>query len=642
MTTGLNIGARGVSRKQTVAELNDLAVVLPMARTISHRGTKVNNHGIPAPGGRLKTSLVSGSLSGTFLIAAALYDPDYDARGAVCSVQSVTITNKAIKYFTQSLTGLLSNTRVKQIIFYRTLAGGSVLFENGYQSLTGGSITSTAVVLTRNQSDAFISANDTAKIGTQAPRVIPADKYGAIKRHGQRLFARAPADYYGKMYTSSAAARAWGQGSITANRAIWGEADSADAFPSDNAVNIGPSVPLRALAPLGDALAVFNDFQTFLWIYRDDPDGNTGDGSIQDMFTGRGAVTDKAAINVDGKLFVMDRRGWYEYGGGQATLDITDDIRPMLDRINWGEVAQISGAYDDQRIMWFVPLDGDTECKHALVIDRVAYQANQGAYWWLYYFPMGVRDADSYVIGRDNFSRTRGIDGTRRIRIITTDGVEMDITPGSYRDGVHPSWDAEGYTSAAAAKTFRKRGGGTFKTSNIDVRGLYVKFDNDRTPDPLLIASATTTTFTLNTSLTTNLTQSTAYTIGGIKAYWKSPQMDMGDPMAKKTGYGIVLRYKPTGLNNRFRVRMEADRRGPEINMVSTTQTGWRATRLKDFVQVDTGGKYASNGRTGLVELPVHTRSWNELQVEVGSSNVDNPWRVAGMLVRHNSTKQNR
>ena len=639
MASALTIGNDDTSRKQTVAELNDLAIVLPRAKTISNRGTKVNDHGIPIANGTMANSTVSGSLTGTYLFGVTFYDPDYDADGAPRSLTSAALTNQTKRFNVRSLT--TTNTRVKRLRFWRSLAGGNVLFL-AHETSTIGLGTASAVSTVRlNMSDATISANDTLKIGSQAKRVIPRDKYGFGIRHGQRIFAFAPANYYGKMFSSSSASRAYGDGSITANRAIWSEADSADAFPSDNAVNIGPTLPHRSARGIGDAVAVMQDSETYLWIYRDDPDGNTGDGSIQNMFTGRGAISFKGCINVDGKLFVMDRRGWYEYGGGQATLDITDEIRPMLDRINWAEAAQISGTYDDERIYFFVPLDGDTECKHALVIDRVAYQANQGAYWWLYHYPMGVRDSDSYINGRDPYSVARGLSGVRLAAVQTTDSGEM-ILSRAYRDGAHPNWSAEGYTSAAASMTFRKGGGGLFKSSNIDARGCMVKFDHDRLPNALLIASATSLAFTLSASLGFSLPKSTAYTIGGIKAYWRSPQLDFGTPHDKKNGFGMDLRFKPQAINNRARVTTLADRRGPEINTASTVQTGWRATRFKDYVQFDTGGTFDSNGRTGFIELPIQTRNWSELQVEIGSSNVDNPWRVTGMSIRQKANKTNR
>ena len=639
MTQALHIGNDDTSRKQTVAELNDLAIVLPRARTISHRGTKVNDHGIPIPTGTMANSTIAGSLTGTYLFGFTFYDPDYDAESAPRSLTSAALTAQTKRFNVRSLTS--TNTRVKRIRGYRSLAGGNVLFLALETSTIGLGTASATSTVRFNMSDATISANDTLKIATQAKRVIPRDKYGMAIRHGVRLFPAAPANYYGKMFTSSTAPRAYAEGSITANRVIWSEADSADAFPSDNAVNVGGTDPNRSLRGIGDAIAVFKDNETFLWIYRDDPDGNTGDGSIQNMFTGRGAITFKAAINVDGKLFVMDRRGWYEYGGGQATLDITDEIRPLLERINWAVSAEISGTFDDDRIYWSLPLDGATECYHVLVLDRIAYQANQGAYWWLYYYPMGVRDLDSHINGRDPYSVARGLSGMRLAAAITSNGDEMVLSKG-YRDGAHPNWTAEGVTSAAAAKTFRKLGGGLFKSSNIDARGCMVKFDDDRRPDPLLIASATSLTFTLAASLGANIAAGTAYTIGGIKAYWKSPNLDFGTPHDKKNGFGIDLRFVPQGINNRARMKVMADRRGPEIVVKSTTQTGWRATRNKDFVEFDTGGTFASNGRTGFVELPMHSRNWCETQIEIGSSNVDNPWRLSGMVIRQKANKTNR
>ena len=658
MGTPLNIGHDGVSRKQTIAELNGQVVIMPLAKAMTNRGTKVNSHGLPSPMGQPSVTTANGSLTGSYIFAASLHDKDYDTYGApTCIVSTGSQTNKRFVVKVRSLTH--SNTRNLEYAIWRTLAGGNVLFLDGVASLTASSYVT-------NKSDATISVNDTLKVGTQAARPLAAGTYAFVIRHGARVFAMGSADYFGRQAVASVVAanafRTTGTVQVAAksgatftsatltrvalgNQAGWCESENPDDFRSDNEVEVGGPEPIRSAADIGTGqIAVFKDDDTFLWAYRDDPDRNTGDGSIQQMHTGRGAITFKSVVNVDGSIFVMDRRGWYVYGGGNAVLDLTEEIRPIIERINWERVDEIHGSYDDERIYWFLPLDGDVECKHALYLDRQAYQSNQGAFWWLARLPQGIRDSSSYINGRDALSLARGLAGRRLVKVITTRGLEYDIVPGMLSDGLHPELTQSGYTSTGSA-TFGGLNGvnGQFRYSDtVDARGTFVKFAHPRTPDPILISSATSARFTLSNGVGFTMPKSTAYAIAAIPTYWKSGIMDFGSAHDPKSGKGMDLRFVPTGVNARFQVQFNADRLGPAMNLSSTTATGWRGQQGKDYVEVDAGGNVTSAGRTGYVEIPVNARSFGQLQVTIASSNVNTHYRVSDMQITQRSKKTNR
>lgn len=660
MAQTLNIGNEDFSRKITCAELNGHVVLMPIAKTITHRGTKVNNHGLPTPIGKIATSTLTGSLTGSYLFAVSLHDKDYDSYGPpTCLITTGSQTNKKFRVKLRSLT--YSNTRNLEYAVWRTLAGGNVMFLDGVTSVA-------ASTYTTNNTDAYLSARDTLKVGTQAARALAAGTYAFVIKHGARIFGMGSANYYGKTNVSSLTATfAFATvgsyqvmartGTSTAytsaafprtalgNLAGWCEANQPDDFRSDNEVEISGPEPIRSAADCGTGqLAVFKDNETLLWTYRDDPDHNTGDGSLQNMNTGRGAVTFKSVINVDGQVFVMDRQGFYVYGGGNAVLDLTEEIRPVLERVNWQVVADIHGCYDDERIMWFLPLDGDTECRHCLYLDRQSYQANQGAYWWLANIPQGARDSSSYINGRDSLSLARGVAGKRIARIMTTYGLEYDIMPGMFSDGLHPALTQSGYTSTGSA-TFGGLNGvnGQFRYSSVqDARGCYVRFGHSRTPDPILISSATSTRFTLQNGVGFTMPKSTAYTIAAIHTQWKSGVLDFGGAHDKKVAFGMDMRFQPLGVNARMQLQFVADRMGPAIHLASTTQTGWRAGRGKDHVEVDMGGNVTSAGRSGFVEIPVPAKAFGQLQIVLQSSAVNCPWRVTDLEVIQKSRRTDR
>lgn len=656
MPQTLNIGNEDFSRKQTIAELNGHVVIMPIAKSVTHRGTKVNNHGLPTPIGTLATSAISGSLTGSFLFAVSLHDKDYDSYGPpTCIVSTGSQTNKRFRVKLRSLT--YTNTRNLEWAIFRTLTGGNVLFLDGVTSVA-------ASTYSTNNSDAFLSARDTLKVGTQAARALAAGTYAFVLKHGARIFGFGSADQYGKqLVTSIAAAHAFqttGSYRVAAksstvftsaaftrvalgNQMGWCEANNPDDWRSDNIVEIGGPEPIRSAADAGTGqIAIFKDFETYLEAYRDDPDHNTGDGSVQNMNTGRGAVTFKSVINVDGQIFVMDRQGFYVYGGANAILDLTEEVRPIMDRINWERVADISGGYDEERIVWFLPLDGDNECRHALYLDRMAYQSNLGAYWWLANLPQGVRDCSSYINGRDALSMARGVAGKRILRIVTTYGLEYDITGGALSDGLHPALTAQGYTSTGSA-TFGGLNGvnGQFRySSTVDARGCYVRFGHPRTPDPILISSATSSRFTVG-GIGFNLPKSTAYTIAAIHTRWASGQLDFGGAHDKKIAYGMDVRFAPLGVNARMQIQFVPDRLGPAINLTSKVETGWRGTRGKDYVEVDMGGNATSAGRSGFVEVPVSARAFGQLQIVLASSTVC-PFRITDLEVTQKPQRTDR
>ncbi len=195
MAQTLNIGNEDFSRKNTCAELNGHVVIMPIAKTITHRGTKVNNHGLPTPIGRIATSTLTGSLTGSYLFAVTLHDKDYDSYGPpTCLISTGSQTNKKFRVKLRSLT--YSNTRNLEYAVFRTLAGGNVMFLDGVTSVA-------ASTYTTNNTDAFLSARDTLKVGTQAARALAAGTYAFVIKHGARIFGMGSANYYGKTNVSS-------------------------------------------------------------------------------------------------------------------------------------------------------------------------------------------------------------------------------------------------------------------------------------------------------------------------------------------------------------------------------------------------------------------------------------------------------
>lgn len=614
----VHVGLFDYPRKTTVADMNGIAVFVPEMKSMT-TDQQVNDAGIPQPDAAPGGSNGAGVLTGDYIYKITYYDEDRDEEGqGSATLTRSSLSSNKVTLDISALTNRTSNTRVTHWRVYRSLAGGQVLFRVATVAIGTDTYED-------NNTDATISALDTLRINEQAFKAPVANTYGFIVKHGTRLFMFGPADYYD--YDSS-----------VVNWAAWTNSGSADQWPDENTNEIGNKDPIRSATPMGDALIVFKEDEICMWLYQNNPDGQVGDGRIEPMGVGRGAVTFKSVVNVDGMIYALDRRGIYEYRGGQSVLDMTEPIRGIFDRINWDQQAQFCGTYDDKHIMWFVALDDDTNMRHALVLDRQALQNGRGVFWWLYELPQYVRDCTSFIQGRSTLAKAFHQAGRRFAGVITLEGYSY-VFANVYSDGVHPDMDAEGVTAGASDQAFTVTGA-DYDIGNADLAGCYVKFDHTDTPEPLLIASSSTNTFTLDSALSRNLPAGTSFKIGRIKAYWKSSQLDGGDNTSVKDFQYAHITHEPTGDNGTFEVRFSGDRLAPNLSQLDEDQTGWSASENGDSVSVDTGGNLGDEGRDGIVRIPIHSRDSRYIQVQFESENYT-PWKVVGYKITGNSKKSN-
>ena len=96
---------------------------------------------------------------------------------------------------------------------------------------------------------------------------------------------------------------------------------------------------------------------------------------------GMGAFTNQAVVNVDGTLYWMGANGIFMWGGSGDPVSLSDPdnepgaypfgIKRTLDRLNLAQRDMIVGNYNstEKVIRWFVPLDGETSNRYAVVYD---------------------------------------------------------------------------------------------------------------------------------------------------------------------------------------------------------------------------------------------------------------------------------
>ena len=665
------------SYKLSAAELNNQVVVVPPGITLSKAATTHNPTGLPIPNPAPSAveAGTAGSLTGVYLYAVRCVDTTTGTYSAPSSTVQVTATSNMVSLVFASLTNTTSNSRVNALDIGRTLAGGNVLF-------WAKRVAHTATSWVDSLSDARISANDTFKVANQAYRQLPQDTYRGILAHMERLFVWGNPAFKGDTDVTNSIGRFRGSpraltgaaglvpgspvfaatvqaaGGVTAatqkqalipgatvydgkgNQIRWCEKDNPDAWPTNNIADIGGPEELRSAAAMGSDIYWFKRDSVWRHSYGTDPDHNTGDGSIYDMEVGRGACTEKSVVNVDGSLFCFDPKGIYQYRGGQSVFELAEAIQPLWERINWDHEAQISGAYDEERVYWFVPLDGESECRYAFVFDRLALESGRGVRWWLYHIPAGVRDASSGYVGNDADSTSFGLAGRRVCAIITAAGYEF-ILANVHRDGVHPELAATGTTSTAASTVFGSAG--PFLSGNNDVLGCPVVFKHDRFPGTYIIQSCAAGNFVLaGGSLGSTVPAGTSFVIGGITSWWRSRYFAAEGPHDKKTGYDLDIEFFPVGKNTQINAWVAGDRMANVLNARSSEHTGHAHRKYDDTILVDMGGKLQSHGRTGFASIPMHTYDYGYLQIGVGASNVDTLYHITAFAVVEKRKRTNR
>ena len=474
--------------------------------------------------------------------------------------------------------------------------------------------------------------NNTLQVAEQSFKVPAKNTYGWVVQAKNHLMAGGAADYYD-------------DASAYRNKVAWSGIDTQtglpfpEGWPDENVGTVQNSGEhLRGGTMLGDMFLVFEDTEIWMWVWLDNPDTETGNGNMEPVGAGRGACTFKSIVNVDGDVWVMDRQGIYNYRGGQNIAPVTESIQPEFERINWRQVAQFHGCYDEKRIYWFVALDEEEECHYAFVLDRASLATGKGVRWWLHHFPMGARDSTSYVMGNSSSSGIHGFAGRRVAQIVTIQGHEMLLEEDVFLDGVGPALSKAGTTSGAATQVFEATGGGTFLSGNTTVAGCYVKFDHPDTPEPLLIASVTGSTFTLKTALAANLPVGTPFTIGYIRGLWRSGQLDAGGPEQMKDYDTVDVVINPMPLEGEVRVVTRSGRRGEFVaGRNETNRSGYEIEQYQPGTLLKTGGRIGTTGnREGYSEVPIHGRDGRYIEIEVQDES-PLPWEIVGYYVQSKS-----
>ena len=617
ITTTVEIAKAYVDRLQRVC------LVAPYMKSITESTYEdgsfdtFNDAGIVAPDAAPSGATISGALTGAYAYYIQFWDNNRSVAGSE-SAQSTTVnpSGQGIRV-TNNATNNAANSRVTHWDIYRNQNGASTYYFVARAAIGSSTYDDTST-------DATIGANDTLELDNDPPAV---ETYGLVHTHKNYMFLAGPHNGIG--------------GTAYDDDFTWSKVANADAFPLVNRTKIerGKYGHIRGMASIGDVLVFYKDSAIYELHFDTNPSGTTGDGYGKTVNTERGALNQRCVVNVQGTHYVLDTKGIYQFRGGTDMVRLSEPLRGILDRINWDEREKFSGVQDDDRVIWFVALDRDTECKYGLVLDLNSIYLGRQPRWYIYEFDFGVRDAQRVQFANDANVVQFGMEFKPVAAFMTEYGYVGYINAG-YRDLVAPQLSATGTVTSSTTTTVTDSNATFTRTNDAsvteDVQGAYLRFITWPTADKpgsadwsqayriTTVNSATQVTVT--PAMPSSPPAGAAYVIGAIpNARIKTPLLGFGAPQLGKTAKEAMIEWLPGGSNFTIGVEYELDRRGAEVSDVTASETMYSSTTGTPQVAVNMGGTLDNQGKMGARAVPCPARGFQYMQLILDASGVDKP-----------------
>lgn len=593
--------------RQTAARIGNVVIQVPAmfgrTETALRDGLYAikNAAGIPAPDAApTAADNGAGNLTGTYSWHITFYDSTRDVEGdpetsgvsGTPSAEKVLVTNTA--------TNNAANSRVSHWRIYRTLANAT----DGVYYFVAQVVIGTTTYDDDN-TDASIQANDTLKLDNDAPVV---ETFGIAHAHKHHCFlAGCHNDIGGTAYD---------------HRITWGKVNSVDQFPplNERFVQNGMYGRITALGSIGDAFIVYKQFCIVEWHFDQDPSTDTGDGYAKVVCEDRGCLNKRMAVDVQGTHFVMDTKGIYVYRGGTDVAELAGIMEHYWQRINWVRADYFSAAASNDRVYFFVALDGETECRYAFVFDLKAWQTNPNdVRWYVYKWDFGIRDAVTHQYapaGPSNSATLYGMANAKVVSVLTEFGFCGHLGAG-YRDLLDPLLTAHGTATGGSTTTLADTGA-TFSRTNdasstCSAKGayLFIYRPNAAKPGsadwdgPYRVSGVSGTTLTFTPAAPSNVVSGMRYVLGRIPDAWiDSPQFGFDAPYRRKVAAKLAIEFQPQGVysdtpGRNIALRVSADRKAASLAFIDLDTGAAKATKYDTGVELKLGGDQ-DEGRIGL------------------------------------------
>lgn len=612
--------------RQYLAQLNRCALFVPAMKGVTDTAgslnsfNQVNDAGILVPDAAPSPSVgAAGNPNGTYSYYVTFYDSVRDVEGNPSAKSaSVSPSSQQVTVSFSPITNEGTNTRVDKIRVYRNLDGGSV-----YHRIA--TVDSTDASYVDDFADTDIINNAPMTFTNVA---LSADTFGFVTSFRDRVFPMGPYNQIG--------------GTDYDDMVWWSKTGQLDSFPVWHSLIVerGRNGIIRWGGGHGDNFYVFKDNAIYQWRWDTDPHAIYGDGFGRTVNWFRGTLNGKTVVNDNGNLYSMDANGIFLFAGGPNTTELAVPLKTFWDRINWTKKDLFHSVRTEDKIYFFVALDEDTEPHHSFVLDLRAIKLGIGYRWWVHKWDAAIMGSCRYYTGNGTNADTYGETNKWKAMVITKAGHTFCLDQG-FRDGLAPFLGEEvfgevrgptGTTEGAHATIVTDTSGkflDTTRTPNVDVVGLYVRFDDDDFPDAYEITAATATTFTF-VGTGSAVPSGTSYTIGAIpEVMWASKNHNF-NTYAKKSLPEVLMTFKPLGVNKALSITSMKDRMVVEDNVNSRNDDGAEHTADEDEVELNLGGDIINEGGSGHYDMPIGGAAFTYFQLKIhGSgihkSTVDNP-----------------
>jgi hypothetical protein len=415
---------------------------------------------------------------------------------------------------------------------------------------------------------------------------------------------------------------------------IFSKPGSATAFPLRNRTPIenGTGGRIRVASPVGDILVDYKDSVVYEHRWDSMPHGLTGDGFAKTMTTDRGCLNEAALVNMRGVHYVQDRWGIYQTRGSTEENDLGVPLEGIMARINWNVSDKFSSVRTENAAYWFIALDGDIECRNALVLNLQSIRAGGPPKWHLHRYPVGIRHATRFRT-RGDTAKKYGMEWETLAAFITPSGHTGYLAAG-YRDFVNGEMTGEGSVTAVGSTTtfVDDAVGRVFETTNanaqnINVIGAPLRFLlpwGDAWEREFIVTGvdAGTGTVTYTPATPAAVPTGTEYVIGGIRGHIATPLVDFGDADAVKTLKAALIEYQPQGIVRELSYAFEFDRKGRRLGIRAFSESDRDMAANAASATVELGGPI-EQGRLGVKSLGAPSEGFRYAQLFLMFDGID-------------------
>lgn len=466
--------------------------------------TSIGSLSIAAPGSISPSVTSGGTLSGTYRYAATWYDPlTGDESGPIVASSDVSPSTQRVRITLPASTAA-PDDRFTQFRIYRTNNAGAA--PDLFFTATVTATTSSTVYDDDGDADGtdaigrVLTADETFK--GYITSVLPEDfAIGVV--HQERAFYAAGADNPERVYIC--------------------EPNSPNRNFADQWVAVSGAV--RGMASWGTRLVVWTDTTTEIlesdWLRTSEAGLNVNRLVVSKEV---GIYGPNACIAFDGNIAWVDRHGAWVLEG-QTAREISRDIRDLFPHLDGNEAERIVGAWDhvSHSLVWTVPCaalqtDG-TRMQTQLVMDLE--QFGRWTIWGMEASWVGQFDDDRQGIG---FGLIDHAGVFKELHTYEGDGAEGNES--------FTTEDDDGISSISGRVVTAT---GTPGWTTDALRGIQVVLRDVSTGILYrhLIVANTSTTFTTETDVSSNLAAADGYYIGGIAAFAAFAASDFGSPNRK-------------------------------------------------------------------------------------------------------------